>query len=120
MTLAEYITANLRMPFVWGSHDCVLFAANWIKHSTGIDHLADAPKWTSAIGAARIVKRLGGLEKLIDDRFDRIHPNLACDGDIALHEGCVCLFSGSRIAAPGQDGLLFFNRTKAECAWRVA
>jgi hypothetical protein len=117
MTLAEYITRLLREPFSWGSNDCVLFAAGWVKCKTGFDHLADQPTWTSAKGAMRIVRDLGGLEKLMDDRFDRINLHMAKDGDLALYKGALCIFTGPHIVGPGPDGLTFINRTEAECAW---
>lgn len=119
MTLAEYITRRLRVPFFWGKHDCVLFASGWVKCKTGIDHLADQPTWTSAKGAMRIVRDLGGLESLMDGRFDRINPHAAKDGDLALYNGALCIFSGPHIVGPGPDGLSFIDRMGAVCAWRV-
>lgn len=119
MTLDEYITANLKRPFVWGSHDCVLFAAGWVRAATGKDYLAEFGQWTNARQAMRIVRNLGGLEKAINDRLTRLNPNLAEDGHIALYNGCMCLFSGPHIVGPNKNGLEFIDRTKAECAWHL-
>lgn len=117
MTLAEYLTRLLREPFSWGANDCILFAAGWAKEATGVDCLADVPKWKSATGAARILKQMGGIQKVIDDRLTSIHPNLAKDGDIALVNGRIAIFSGAHLVGPGADGLIYIDRMKAERAW---
>lgn len=117
MTLAEFLTANLGKKFQWGEWDCVLFTGSWIALATGIDPLADLPKWTNEKQAWRIVKKLGGLEKAMDARFKRIAPNFAKDGDIALVGDRLCIFSGSQIAGPGPVGIVYVKRTEAICAW---
>jgi len=119
VVLADHITAHLNTPFAWGAHDCVGFAAAWLKNSTGIDHLAELSKWTTAAQAARIIKQEGGLEAALNARFERTHPNYAHDGDLALHNGCLCLFSGAHIVGPGKTGLTHNSRLLAEAAWRV-
>lgn len=117
MTLAEYITANLDKRFAWGSHDCVLFAVRWLEHSTGRDYLSQFPRWSSAKQALRIIKQIGGLEQAIDARLTRINPKLAKDGDVALHNGCMCIFSGPHVVGPGIEKLEFFDRMNVQCAW---
>lgn len=119
MKLHEYIASQLPKPFAYGIFDCVIFAAEWVKISTGIDYLADLPKWSTAKEALRIVQSLGGMEAALDCRFTRINPNLAKDGDIALYKGCMCIFSGSQIVGPNINGLEFVKRTEAECAWSL-
>jgi len=117
MTLADYIAANLEREFAWGRFDCVLFAATWLQLATGIDHLAGLPPWRSKIGAARVLKAVGGLEAAVDRALNRIHPHMAKDGDIAMRQGCLCIFSGAHIVGPGRNGLTFVDRTEALCAW---
>ncbi len=117
MTLPEYITAHLDKPFEYGRLDCVLFVALWIRNKTGIDHLADIPAWSSERQALRIIKDLGGLEVAMDARFQRIHPNFAKDGDIALRNGGLAIFTGPHIVGPGIEKLEFVDRMEAECAW---
>lgn len=117
MLLPDYIAAHLDKPFEYGRLDCVLFVANWIKHKTGIDYLDGLPHWASERRALRIVKDLGGLEVAMDRRFERIHPNLAQDGHIALRRGGLMLFSGPHIVGPGLEQLEFVDRMEAECAW---
>lgn len=119
MTLADYITDRLSTPFEWGKHDCVLFAAGWVREASGLDCVAGLGTWATAREARAAINRAGGLERAIDLRLKRIEPNIANDGDIALQDGTVMIFSGAQIVGPGKDGLLFISREKAECAWRV-
>lgn len=120
MKLHNYIAQHLGRPFVWGEHDCVLFAAGWVRVATGSDPLAELPGWHSAAQALRVIRSVGGLEDALDERFTRINPKQAMDGDLALYRGCVCLFSGANIVGPNQNGLEFMRRSQAEAAWRVA
>lgn len=117
MTLAEYITQHMHTPFKWGEHDCVLFAAGWVREATRFDHLSDLPRWSNEREALRILRDHGGLEAMLDERFDRVHPNLACDGALTIHKNSVCIFSGAHIVGPGIGGLQFVKRTEAMCAW---
>lgn len=119
MTLADYITARLGEPFCYGRLDCVLFASEWIKAATGKDVLAGLPKWKTERGAKRVIRSVGGLESAIDARLKRIDPKTARDGDIAMHENIVFIFSGTHIVGPGMDGLQFIDRMKAQCAWSI-
>ena len=115
MILADYIASHLSTPFKWGAHDCVLFAANW----AGVDCVKDFGTWSTAREAAHAIKDAGGLEAAIDARFERVNANFACDGDIALQNGTVMIFSGAHIVGPGENGLIFLSRSKAEIAWSI-
>ncbi len=119
MKLHDYITAHLGASFCYGRLDCVLFAHGYVKQATGIDYLADVPKWENERQALRQIKGVGGLEAAIDARLTRVNPHMAKDGDIALYEGSVCLFSGPHIVGPGINGLQFIDRMKATCAWSI-
>jgi hypothetical protein len=120
MTFPDYITAHLNTPFEWGSFDCILFASRWIKHATGIDDLEQVLPWSSAREAMRMLDEKGGMEALLDARFERINPNLAADGDLAMCQGVATLFSGVHIVGTGKNGLVFESRLRAEGAWSVA
>lgn len=120
MTLASFIGANLARPFIWGEWDCVTLASEWVKIKTGGDPLAGLPEWHNAREALRVIKSVGGLAAALDARFNRVHPNKAKDGDIALYKNCLCLFSGVHIVGPNVDGLTFVSRLDATIAWSVA
>ncbi|GGI16458.1 DUF6950 family protein [Oxalicibacterium faecigallinarum] len=119
MSLADYIKAHLCTPFKWGEHDCVLFAARWALLATGTDHLAGVSPWRDARAAMRMVRRMGGMQALMDARLARVHVNLARDGDIALYRRCLCIVSGAHLVGPNHHGLEFIKRTEAECAWSL-
>lgn len=117
MKLHEFIAAHLETRFAWGQHDCVHFSAAWVREATGRDPLEGLPRWRSERGALRVIRMAGGLQAGLDARFSRIHPSEATDGCLALYQGAVCLFSGSYIVGPNRDGMMFIDRTEAECAW---
>jgi hypothetical protein len=117
VTLPEFIAANAQRPFVWGEWDCILFASAWAQHKTGADYLAGLPAWNNERQALRAIRLAGGLAKALDDRLKRIHPNLANDGDVGMLDGRIAIFSGPHLVGPAYDGLIFVDRTKAQCAW---
>lgn len=117
MTLADYIAAHLDKPFEWGSNDCVLFAIGWLELATGRDYLGPYKPWSSAKEAIRKVDDAGGLAPLFDANLERINPNLAADGDIALIDRTAYLFSGPHVVSVGESGLVFIDRMEAKCAW---
>lgn len=119
MTLADYIATHLSTPFKWGEHDCVLFAARWVQASTGRDPLAGLPHWDSKRTAAQVIAFVGGLVVALDERFVRVQPNFARDGDLVLREGAVCIVSGPHLVGAGPAGLNFIDRTEAQFAWSV-
>src|SRR5687768_18469658 len=77
-------------PFEWGSRDCSLFAADAVLCITGADPAKSLRgKYKTEKGAARILKRRGGLEKVAanlaaDNRMEEIPPLLAQRGDVVL------------------------------------
>lgn len=118
MTLADYIAEKLKQPFQYGVNDCVLFTIGWVELASGEKYL---PKkiWTNEQQALATLKRRGGLIKVFDKHFERIQPNYAVDGDIALVEDVASLFSASHCVSTGKDGLVFRNRLLAAMAWRT-
>lgn len=117
ITLPDYITGHLGKPFAWGSHDCILFTIGYLEIATGRDYLSAYKPWASAAEAIRKVNHAGGLEALFDASLERINPNFAVDGDIALIDRTSFLFSGPHVVSVGESGLIFLNRMEAKCAW---
>lgn len=118
MTLSDYITRHLRVPFSYGRMDCALFAAGWVREKTGTDPIADLPKWANARQAKRLMKKID-MERWLDQKFTPINPHKANDGDLAIYQGSVCIFSGAHIVGTAENGLQFINRMEAECAWSI-
>ena len=139
------ITDRLRAPFAWGSNDCVLFAADNVLAITGVD-LADGFRaHTNARGAAKALRRHGGLAALVERALGpSCHATAATQGDVVMvlmgagmgdgvGDGMgeasdtgfatrsalgVCLNPQSAIG-PGVDGLLQIPMARALCAWKV-
>lgn len=121
-TIAQYLQDNLSTPFEWGVNDCVTFSLRWVYLRTGVDHLAELelpPIWTTEREALRAIQGVGGLEAAFNSRFKSIDPNYACDGDLALSNGNIMIFTGSRLAGLTATGLTHINRMEAVCAWAV-
>lgn len=58
--LANFLLKTRKTPFKWGENDCCLFAANAILAMGGDDVAKDVRgRYTTAIGARRIMKNLG-------------------------------------------------------------
>lgn len=121
------VAEHRRMPFEWGRHDCALFAADCVLSITGRDPADDLRgRYMTEAGAARIIKRAGGLESLGDARLgSRCMLLTAQVGDVGLlvQDGremfAVC--AGQHWLAAARDGgLAVLPLTAARLAWRVA
>lgn len=123
--LDALIAARARAPFAWGAFDCVLFAADAVLVQSGRD-LAAAYRGTysTAAGAAALLRRLGGLRTLAAQAGPEIPPALARRGDVGLlrHAGRELLgvCAGELWLSPAQGtGLAAQPLTAALAAWRV-
>ena len=114
-------------PFEWGRHDCALFAAGCVAALTGADPASDLRgRYTTETGAARVIKRLGGLEGIGDARLGPRVPVLCAQvGDVGLIEqdgrdmAAVC--AGQHwLAAALEGGLAVLPLAAARVVWRVA
>jgi len=117
MILAEYIHSKLDLPFAWGSNDCVTFVLGWVEIHTGCNHKSSLQPWLSEIEAVKAIKAAGGLLHKCNELFKPVNPLAAVDGDIALIDRTVYLFSGPNIVGPGSSGLVFDDRMRVKCAW---
>ncbi len=64
--LAHFIDGRRSRPFVWGQHDCCLFAADWVALATGQDPAASwRGLYDSALSAHRIAAPFGGIGGLV-------------------------------------------------------
>ena len=61
--LAALIVERRRQPFVWGTSDCCLLAADGVRAMTGFDFAGAMRGYTTRFGALRSLKRAG---------FDRV------------------------------------------------
>jgi len=89
--LAQFLKRYEQKPFVWGKHDCVIFAADAVKAMTGHD-LAKSYRglYTNQFEAYEIIVRADGLEKITDKECKtygfskRDHPMKAQRGDLVM------------------------------------
>jgi hypothetical protein len=116
--------ARLR-PFVWGEHDCALWAAGVVYLLTGNDYGADfRGRYRSARGAAAQIARRGGLAAIATRALGYpVSIAQAQRGDVCL----VCrdtgpslgICIGERVAFTGPKGLAFLPLLECEQAWHV-
>lgn len=122
--LIAVIKAAEMRPFLWGEHDCCLFAADCAQAMCGEDFAADfRGSYGTETGAKKAILRGGGtLEKVFAKYLDEVPVKLARRGDIAIIENsgrrCAGVVWGGAICVPGDDYLLRL-RVKPISAWRV-
>lgn len=117
-------------PFSWGSRDCCLFAADAVVCITGIDPAIDfRGRYTTAKGAARVLKKYGGLEGAVeritlDHGMMEIPVAMAQRGDVVLIDSPLGLalaivnLAGS-VSGQGTDGIQHYEIDRALRAWRA-
>jgi hypothetical protein len=128
--LAEFIEKRRHMAFEWGTHDCCLFVCDAVLAITGIDPAQDVfrGKYRDALGARRLLRRHGGVEKIAAKicarlEFGEVRLTLAGRGDVMLYMDGeepvlgVCLGRLSAFVAP--DGLRFVPTLSCSRAWKV-
>jgi hypothetical protein len=113
-------------PFVWGHHDCCLFAAHAVRELTGDDHTGPfMGRYRSARTAAKLLAEHGGVRGIAGAALgEEIPPLTAGRGDVVLlhteeHGDTLAVCIGERCAVPGMDRLLYVPLTEAVTAWRV-
>lgn len=121
--LIALIEERMRTGFAWGrrANDCASFAGAAVKAQTGVDPLAGLPNWTSARGAASVLKRLGELEAVVDTILTPVPTALAARGDVALVEiatgRALMVVEGDTLVGPGLTGLERRPRSDMLRAW---
>ena len=122
--LIAVIRAAEERPFLWGEHDCCLFAADCAEAMTG-DNFADGWRGTydSETGAKKALLRGGGsLETVLAKYLDEVPVKMAQRGDIAVVDNadtrCAGVIYGGAVWVPGEEGLICL-RIKPLSAWRV-
>lgn len=112
-------------PFVWGQHDCVLWAADVVLALTGADFGAQyRGTYSTALQAAHLVEDLGGLTAIVSSYLgEPISPSMARVGDIGLvsdgGRDLVAVCNGAHWLAPGASGLAVLSLNAGVSAWRV-
>ena len=129
--LVACFTASEGKEHVYGSFDCVLFAADTEIAMTGEDPVpAIRGRYRSIASAGRLLKQLGfvSLEAAIDAQKTEVPVAFARRGDWVLFDGAVGVSAG-RVAlfvgaeqegdAPEKPGFIRIPRQLWEKAWAV-
>lgn len=122
--LAAFLESRGPEPFVWGSNDCALFAADWVLTLTGADPLGPLRgAWTDEASARDLMASLGGLDAAARSVLGEPLPTvlLARRGDVMLTPTdtgswhlCICCGDHWR-GAGGSWGAVH----SAACAWAI-
>jgi len=89
--LSQFLRARERMPFKWGSHDCMLFAGDAIEAITNVDFCARyRGKYSTGRGAKALVNEMHGgiISNIFYEHLGEplAHPFKARRGDVAMME----------------------------------
>lgn len=139
--LNDFIASREAAPFKWGTNDCCMFVCDEILAITGIDPASPDYRghYDSALGAARLFNRSGGVEQIADaickaqgfgecpvffaQRGDPMLIDVLADGtptDPEKADSCalgVCL--GAKAAFVSPAGLVYHDVKKCRRAWRI-
>ena len=127
--LAEYLTLAASRPWSWGTDDCCLFVADWVRLRTGVDGAAPwRGRYRTELGCARLLNRKGGLLVLVSRGAEAagLKQGEPAPGAVGVLEALtrqgpglvagICV--GRRWAVRAPAGLLFQSVTPV-AVWRV-
>lgn len=124
--LRAYASAAARRPFVFGQHDCALFAAGAVEAMTGHDPAsAWRGRYTTQAGGLRVIRRDGHADHIAAAAaiFAEVAPAFAQVGDLAVVPGdggpVLGVVQGSWIWVLRPDGLGVAPLTDAVRAFEV-
>lgn len=125
--LIATVDAADRAPFVWGKHDCALFAADCVQAMTGEDFAAPfRGRYDNALGSVRALKMMGvaSLEEYVVNVLgEPITPTLAMRGDVVMVDTptgmALGVVVGIEAAVVGISGLVYLPRNTWLSAWRI-
>jgi len=125
--LAAAIDTAGAKPFVWGVHDCPTFAFETRMILTGGEDVAALwrGRYTTALGGARVMRRLGwaSLEEMGRSLLGepRLSVLLAARGDIVLANSGLGfgICTGRAAVGMAQEGLITVPLTSCRLAWQI-
>ena len=125
--LAAAIDTARARPFVWGVHDCPTFAFETRMILTDGEDIADLwrGRYTSALGGARVMRRLGwaSLEEMGRSLLGEPRPSvlIAKRGDIVLADSGLGfgICTGASAVGMAPAGLVTVPLTSCQLAWPI-
>jgi len=128
--LRTFLEARENTPFDWATHNCCLFAADWVLELTGTDpakKYRDAVKTEEQAGAFLAKKGgvLGLTKRTAKARgWEEVPRHYAQRGDLVLFDGpqgkTLGICTGPTFAAPAPEGLTYTEMSHALRAWRIS
>lgn len=124
--LSAYLSEAMRQRFVWGTHDCMLFAAGWAQWVSGIDPAASyRGRYSCEESASSLLEVDGGaLAAMGSALTDWQRVDVLRRGDIALarlpmHKGEVAGIATDdhKVAFLSRRGLVIWP-AEIVAAWR--
>lgn len=124
--LISYLHAARKKPFVYGQHDCTLFAADAVQAMTGADHGAKyRGKYKTLSGGLRLLKKSGFEDNIafVASILTECPAIMAQPGDVAVIDApdgpALGIVQGESVYAVSQSGLALVPLTAARRAFRV-
>jgi hypothetical protein len=120
-------TASI-VPFTWGTHDCVTFAAyvaDCIADGAIMKKVQERYSWSSEVEAYAIIQRVGSLKLLIEEFMGLALPWSKCavgDPILAIQSGgkeILGVQDGHNLLVPASIGIEGLSLHSAVCGWRV-
>lgn len=120
--LELFLIERRNAPFEWGKNDCCLFVADAVLAITGVDYAKSLRGYRTRLGAARRLVKAGGLCSIVSSILEPQAPLLAKRGDVVMFHAkdghALGLCVGSKFAAAGPEGTVFFDMSYAKRAWK--
>ena len=125
--LAAAIDTARAKPFVWGVHDCPTFAFETRMILTGGEDIAAIwrGRYTTALGGARVMRRLGwaSLDEMGRSLLGEPRPSvlLAKRGDIVLADTGLGfgICTGASAVGMAPEGIVTLPLTSCRLAWPI-
>jgi len=122
-----YIEDVRYTPFMWGKHDCFTFAVKCEEAISGVTRFPELykAKYHSQFGANKAFMKNGyrGMIDCVNRRCIPINVNMLQRGDwcaLDMPGGIVIgVCTGNKIAATGQNGLVFLDIKDAKSGWSI-
>ena len=134
--LSRFLNEAAARPFAWGSFDCLLWLADWVRANRGVDPAGDLRgRYCTMLQAARVVQDARGMVSLVERQVTAAglsRVNCGARGDIAVvsvggvggeHFGneAGAILLGGTAALMCQEGLCMprLAETPVLAAWKV-
>jgi hypothetical protein len=124
--LIAFLEARADWTFGYGpeprTHDCARFFSAGVAAVTGVAPLDRfAGRWTTELGAARVLRRAGGLDAAVSRIMTEIPITLAQRGDGGLTSGdALVLIEGETVVGLSERGYYRLPRHALLKAWTIA